>query len=389
MNTPERFISFLENKAEEYKKGCEEIGVCIYNRVQEAQREGKIPTILIPSRGAIPIFLVAYMSLCELLQSSLPFNCPVKFYPSPIFESFGIYNTSDGNEKGPFVDVVIYPFTADVSLEPKKGEELARQIRFSAAKGVIDLLMGERNSLDLLWHFFLLSKFNPTDREVAESIKRIPPSQNRQVILVDTAISGRAVSDITSAFNQFGHRCYSIVAVDERKRLNSDLEREIRSASRECDLVKIPLSLTEDKGACFLGLTAVNFSNFNEEEFFLRINQKTFSSDFYPQSCVWSLPPPTLRARYLECFIKFLNGLLNPDNIDWSDFDEEVRLLSDSHREFPIEGFGELEELFPSAQIIRAIELSSHIISIQLNPKQAEEWGREFLRRLIKEEYFY
>lgn len=387
MNNPERFILFLKNKTEEYKKGCEEIGVCIYDRVQEAQREGKIPTILIPSRGAIPIFLVAYMSLCELLQSSLPFNCPVKFYPSPIFEGFGIYNTSEGNEKGPFVDVVIYPFTADVSLEPKKGEELTRQIRFSAAKGVIDLLMGERNSLDLLWHFFLLSKFNPKDREVAESIKRIPPSQNRQVILVDTAISGRAVSDITFAFRQFGYPCDSIVAVDNRGKLQKDSERIIVSASRKHDFVEIPLSLTEDKGACFLGLTAINFSNFNEEGFFSRINRTTFPFDFYPQSCVWSLPPPILRGRYLGCFIKFLNGLLNPDNIDWSDFGEEVRLLSDSHREFPIERFGELEELFPSAQIIRAIELPSHIISIQLNPKQAEEWGREFLRKLIKEEY--
>lgn len=380
---------------EAYMEGCEELAVRLDTVIKKTIEKGLRPVVLIPSRGAVPIFLLARKILNDLDHAESPF-APAKanYYPSGVFEYLEDQTTQPNNPNAN-IDVVLYPFTADVSTEGK-AEWLAKKLRESSARAVLNLLGEEAPHEDLAWHQFIMDKLvENTDEspelkpnEVVKSLKSFPRMDNVQIILIDTVISGRASHDITSAFSALGHPVAPILAVDSTKggKFQSSRREEIK-ANTPWDLmdnngpfIDFPL-ITEDKGAALLGLCAVNFANFNEKGAFSKVSNRFKEPDLF-QSCVWTLPPTDIRGIYLNSFQKFLDvawRIYHNEEIT----DEEIAHLREVDHELTsgrskltpegISFFVRTNNSQPEGK-----ETASHIISLKLPDRVAQEWIQEF-----------
>lgn len=381
-----------EQNLEEYKRGCEEVASKILKVLYNVLDKGKRPTVLIPSRGALPIYFLAFENLKDLDDREI-FSGKMKHFPSCILSRLSGFELDEcANKDYSLVDVVVYPFTADVSVANNKNSiKLAEEIRKSATRAFLYLTLGkEEGKLDLEWYYFLMGKLNPqgeiyNPNEVVQSLRSLNSDQGRQIIILDTVISGRAASHITKAFKDQGHPVIAVLAVDSFKvKFQKDLKNQIISNTTESSwaygldpsdlFVTFPL-VSEDGGAGLLGVTALNFANFNEEGAFSKVDGM-FSYEFRPQSCVWALPPVSVAERYLRVYKAFINKCRNKESQDWNSLKREINELRWRRGKLPKK---EIEELLKEkADKIEADETSSHIISIKLPSKKAENWIREF-----------
>lgn len=383
-----------------YIEGCENLAIKLDTAIEKVIEAGKRPVVLIPSRGAIPISLLVRKFLTELRgEESFLGKKKANYYPT------GIFNYLEGEEAqtpnpNTDVDVILYPFTADVSLETNGDETLARELRNSCARSVMQIVKGvDYKQHDLEWYRFLMGKLseNPHDsnylkaRNILASLNSFKPTEDFQTIVIDTVVSGRAANDITTAFKTLGHTVLPLLAVDSTKGGKFDRRRkwEIEETLKPIwNLVpeggpfeEFPL-ISEDKGAALLGVVALNFINFNEVGAFNRVIQR-FLPNFKPQSCVWTLPPVAIRDMYLNNFRNFLdlawrsrNGSQNPPS------DEEIRKLHEISRSMTATheapSFSEISSQVPIEKGTELKETASHIVSVNLTDKQATDWIKEF-----------
>jgi len=400
-STPESKELSLDN-LESYINGCEEIAVRLHTSIQKIREQGKRPVILIPSRGAVPIFLLARRFMNELEEEhSCLSDKNARFYPEGIFDYLE-GNKTKTNERGPGkVDVILFPFTADVSLEGIKGDErLAELLRKSCARSILEIVEGTRyKSKDLNWYKFIMKKFNGSQEtqllkpdSIVTSIESYPQPKNPQIILIDTVISGRAANDVTEAFVGLAHPVVPILAVDSTKegkfqsRRRAQIIRtipwELIDEERGLPFVDFPL-LTEDKGSALLGVVAVNFINFNEESFFHKVDKK-YHQGYTPQSCVFTLPAISIREKYLSNFRRFIEiaWQSRSPNTQGEIYVQELnKLRRDSHNltyKHPAPSIEEISEIISIPQGTQIKETSSHIVSIHLPTTKAEQWIGEF-----------
>lgn len=86
------------------------------------------------------------------------FDLNINYYPKCIFSYLtnrGLVGESTGSDST--VDVVLYPFTADVlpAGDKRNSLGLAKNVRESATRAFLSLILGdERGELDLKWYFF-------------------------------------------------------------------------------------------------------------------------------------------------------------------------------------------------------------------------------------------
>lgn len=393
--------SLSAENIDRYVKGCGEIALTLNDMVESVLQQGQRPTILIPSRGAVPIYLIAASLLGKLDRDHLLLDPQrTRYFPNRIFEYLSAGRIKQNGPLEPKVDVVLYPFTADVTSEGKE-EYLARQLRYSATRAFLDLVSGERRSADLNWYFFLMSKMvagENTDlsaRAIVESLQEITTLDNRQTIIIDTVVSGRAASQILEAFRNLGHKALPLLAqdsIDGITRLQKEYRSSILQSTEEWykflpttpverAFVSFPL-ISEDKGAALLGVSAINFANFNREGVFQSVDER-FEYGFLPQSCIWSLPPVAkgLREIYLKSFHRFLDCCLDPDLVEgqWPKIHGEIKDLVSQHGRVDIKEVQALAQVDSGA---RAKESSSHIISVWLTEKQARNWIRDYSQSL-------
>ncbi len=387
---------------EAYVRGCGDIALCLHTTIKNVIETGKRPVILIPSRGAVPIFILARKILNELdEEKSYLSETNVRYYPHSIFNYLeGQAIQPPPPEDKTAIDVILYPFTADVSAEhSKRDEKLAKRLRESCTRSILEIVMGtDFKSYDLAWYQFLMQKLNSTPQDeahlkpsaISESIKSYPKSENSQIIIIDTVISGRAAHDIISAFSVLNHQVVPILAVDSAKggkfqsRRKADIEANIpwELIAEDGPFFHLPL-LTEDKGAALLGLVAVNFANFNEEGVFQNYDQR-FPSHFLPQSCLWTLPPISQRATYLANFRQFLDlaWQAHHNNIDetkLNQFKESSKALTATHYK---PSFQEISSMVKIPKGTDIKETASHIISLKLPQEEAANWIKEFASQL-------
>ncbi len=397
---------FSQREIGAYREGCEEIGLKLSEVVDKLIADGKKPTILIPSRGAIPIFLNAIDALRKGHDDG-PLGDPARthFYPDKIFQYLSSQITEEAcvrNSEKPCVDVVLFPFTADVSLDPDvasatsdttklnaEAEKLAKALRTSCARSIASLLYGDRSSADLKWNFFLSSKISPeafktfgsSAAEVEESLAQIEVGSDREIVLIDTVLSGRAVSNISEAFQALGHPITPVFAVDSKDgRLQARYAEKIRRSINptyitniDDQLARFPL-ITEDKGASVLGLSALNIGNFNSDKCF---RDAGFPDGFLPQSCLWLVPPQdNVSIDYNDVFHEFMN-LCNQGR-----YTGPYAGLIDTQLRFFLGKDGSKQPEFTES-VIRAkvksmSKTSSGIITVKIDPKTAREWVEEF-----------
>src|SRR3989344_2030050 len=408
--TAELTESITETKAinreniERYIEGCEELAVRLDTVIEKVAESGKRPVVLIPSRGAVPIFLLARRFLNELKgDASYLADRNTRYYPEGIFD-FLEGNQPQNPDNLTTVDVVLFPFTADVSLENSQDEALARELRSSCTRSVMKIVRGDKYSQhDLEWYQLLISKLkvqrqdpdilNP--RKIVESLNSYPASENTQIILIDTVISGRAANDITSAFQTLGHNVVPLLAVDNIKggkfqpRRKAEIQGTLRPIWEYLPeggiFVEFPL-ITEDQGSGLLGLVALNFVNFNQEEMFHNVD-RNFGTGFRPQSCVWTIPPVSAREQYLGNFKTFIDTAWNcrsgsPEpcsDQQIADLKDHSKPLTATHHAPTAQ---EINELVPVNRAADFKETASHIVSLRLPDLTAQKWIQEFSSKI-------
>lgn len=407
---------FTETEIKEYRDGCEELALKLSDTVSSILAAGKKPTILIPSRGAIPIFLNA-LDYLRKEKDITPLADPEKTYcfPDKIFQYLAPDVTKPGNPTDnpeEHIDVVLFPFTADVSvidsdkhvsptIDQKElndnAEKLAEKLRRSCASSIVNLLYGDHKSLDLKWHYFLLHKLNPSSfetfgssaDEIIRDLEGVQPDEDREIILIDTVLSGRAVSNISQAFKDLGHPITPVLAVDNkagrlqsrylsvvRRTVNMDY---VRGGDVNEQITRFPL-ITEDRGPALLGLSAINIVNFNNPDNFKgKKGEAEFPPDFLPQSCLWLVPPEDGNSHgldYIDIFQTVMRQCMNGYNSEeMARIDKELRYLlgkvGSKHVELP-------DDIVTNALKGSAVRTSSGIISAYIEPKEAKKWVDEF-----------
>lgn len=388
---------FSQKSIEKYVEGCSEVALTLGTVTNEILKAGKKPIILIPSRGAVPIFLLAH-EILKSLDNDHPLvsqGINVGYFPRKIFEVLSNRRITPSAQVETGIDVILYPFTADVSTETNSEEWLARKLRESCAKAFYDLVFKTSQYPEHLgWYYFLTSrmlknghdddKINPI--AIVEELKNYPGVNlnDSQIVLIDTVVSGRASQDIILAFAALGHKVTPILAVDSRSggHFQQPRKAEIERAMSwdymrgYSSFIDFPL-ITEDKGAALLGVSAINFANFNKPSFFRSIDSR-FRSDYLPQSCVWALPPDQQRGLYMESFHNFLDLCLKSqegDLMDLSGFRDRLWPFISTHGEVSEK---EVKQMAKVENGVSAKETASHIISVTLSDKQATDWVRDF-----------
>src|SRR5260221_1147454 len=136
---------------EAYIEGCYTLAEKLRDAVYEARAAGKKPTILIPSRGSLPLYVIG-MGLLQTMASQQKDTEPLlnprqtKHYPHGIFSYLSNGNIRENGPETSDIDVILYPFTADVSNEglggkqSKQAEASAQQFRESATLGFLQAL---------------------------------------------------------------------------------------------------------------------------------------------------------------------------------------------------------------------------------------------------------
>lgn len=382
----------LENLLE-YKKGCNIIGQKLEEAIEKVSEKGKRPTLLIPSRGAFPIFLLA-------LDKIKIGGYKIKYYPRCIFEYLSAQDLCEKSQ-GPSstkVDVVLYPFTADVRAEGTDSEELSKMIRKSATFAFLSLTLGiEEGKKDLEWYFFLMGKLNPQSwpanmnpQAVVESLRSLQKEKvERQVVILDTVVSGRAAYHITQAFKDLGHPVIPVLAVDSlrkgfQEQFRDRIIKNTLSASFNFGLysvnpyqepfLELPL-ISEDQGPALLGVIALNFTNFNQKGVFSAQTTGQFEYGFVPQSCLWV--PALKGSEESKIFKDFINLCRGPvhDSEDILNLRQEVEKVQRRGR-VDSRWVGLLVR--EGGRNCTATETGSHIISLTLSQSTSHKWIREF-----------
>lgn len=393
----------------EYVEGCQSLAFSLDRAVTKIIECGKRPTILIPSRGAVPIFLLMLETLQLADEAGIWANKnEIRYYPAQTFqllskERFGSHSKGSGS-----IDVILFPFTADVSSNTDNSEELALSLRQSCARAITALLFksSEQNKADLghidfAWHCFLLRKIKPglfqAEQKISEQFLpdniidaywSLSKNDKRETVLIDTVISGRAAANIITAFADLGHPVTPLLAAYAGRKRDSKFEQQIREKMQRDYLIDVgseymvefPL-ISEDKGAAMLGVAALNFTNFNNPNLFHQVEPSLFPQGYQPQSCIWIIPPE--KRGYLSTFYEFMQRCRSEfvrdayEREEWQKAKEFIKKVDRFHGELNIR---EIQDVTGLSDIVSAKETSSHIISVRLSQKKAESWIREFAR---------
>lgn len=394
---------FSRKQIEEYVDGCHHVGLNLLEVVEKVKEDGLKPTILIPSRGAVPIFFQAL----DYIRKENPGHYlldpqKTRYYPRGLlsYVSNGIVRENGQVTRGEpsEVDVLTYAFTADVSSNMTDSESQAKSFRESCSRAVVDLLFGDKNSVDLKWNFFLTQKLKRevfggmqmSPEDIVSSLSSIEKDNKRQIILIDTVISGRAASNITPSFANLNHPVVPILAVDNSTggRFRKEYRDLIRTSCNatlpymgsenfNMQIFDFPL-ISEDQGASLLGLSALNIANFNDAKAFRFTGQTGITQDTILQSCVWFLPP----KEYMELFHTFLKvcsrGLDDAGvKQEWNQASARIKQILKKN---PQPTQTEIRKILNSKHPpVRIDESSSHIISVLLDERVEKQWAQEFV----------
>jgi hypothetical protein len=375
---------FSSENLRAYAGACEEIGVRLAE-ILEKKEDGV--AILLPSRGAIPVFIGACFSLESLGMLDL-----IDLPPLTCFDYIRIRRKAalGGETQSQRTPVLIFPFTADVNFgdlvrEPEQQREIIEHMRRFGARAVMDFFKspGERNGLEYRL-FLAFLEVVERRRRMIEFYEEFP--QVEKLVVIDTVISGRASWTILNEWEKNGKNIKAIegggeiepiLVVDAMgRKVKEEFGKYIHSCG-SCHY--IPRILTEDRGAALEGVAAVVYP-----QLILAAHEK---SDLYPQGYPlfgsWHSVPSRVREVYLEIFNGFLatiEGIL--EGKDFKGLREnflqqisEAQVLSGRNS---VNG----EDLNPHHQITKVQETSAHVVQIYYSPQVVSDIIREITKRL-------
>lgn len=260
---------FKEENVMEYARVCLEIA----DELVEKSKKQNFDTLLIPSRGAVPLFIGSMYALRYLQEEDSDFerfthriNVPslIKEYVLP---KDAVSNDKDNDKK---INVLMVPFTADINMEKyakKNGvkkeissDEFTDSTRKYWAKfvhGLTEGRKGREKDLYLQFYLYLLKEIEGRE-ELASEYENSERVDN--IAMIDTVISGRASTTIIDSFRELKIEPYSLLVIDEDgKKLKELYANKIRMGeyNHQIKTFKIPRIFTEDKGASLEGVVSI------------------------------------------------------------------------------------------------------------------------------------
>ena len=252
-------------------------------------------TLLIPSRGAVPLFLGAIYSATKLRSFGKIYND----FCENIKMQDTLYDLVHENVKINKIfskdsfKVLLMPFTADLNMprfDPRlDNDEFTRKTRgyWANVTNAFFKTTSERKKDPYFLSFvdFILRDVERKE-DLAECYSKFPKINNFS--LIDTVISGRASNHILSSFENLANKeknsnlnPHSFLVIDENgEKLKNHYFQYLHKKRLKglATMYKIPRIVSEDEGASLLGVAAVIYPsimkiskefNLNGKEFFV------------------------------------------------------------------------------------------------------------------------
>lgn len=372
---------FSSENLRAYGEACLTVGMNLAELLENPR--GKT-VILLPSRGAIPIFDGALLALNEIgLAKKIilpPLSC-FEYVRNKIYQEDSEQEKTGKNS----VDVLIFPLTADINVSGLVKEEQERDfidgMRRFGARVVLDFFKSPNRRRSREFNLFLaFLRAVEGRRDIINFYQEFPAID--RLLIIDTVISGRASWTIFDEWERSGkkiggEKINPILIIDGNgERLKSEFRKYVDSCS---SCIKIPRILSEDRGAALEGVVAVVYPGL----ILAAHGRQDFYPEGYPLFGSWHSVPPHANEIYLGVFNRFLEtieAVIKNDEKSFltakNDFLEKLR------RSGALATRGEINEreLKISHGPFEAEETSAHVLQIYFPEKVQEEIIREILK---------
>ncbi len=223
-------------------------GIDVARAVQRLRSDG-YESMIVPSRGAVPVLNVAQAYYRRIVQPCMSRDDRIGVGLAPGF--------------GPLTRSLDTPFTADAGRLRVPGLSTA-QIRRFWARVVAAIVRRQADS-----PYYRLFRFV---RDEVCHVGHHPSIEWRiegeRFLFIDTVVSGRAVTEIVDAFDAEGlTEIHYILLLDEcGQAMRAPYDQRIRALAAEgrATLVEVPSLFTEDQGPAVSGLWSVVVPKFME-----------------------------------------------------------------------------------------------------------------------------
>lgn len=378
-------LIFSEENLLDYGRACLDVALDLSGR--------DLDTLLIPSRGAFPIFLGAISAIKFLKKDYKDFE-DLYNKLNPIINVNGwLQEYLQGNKKNRDypINILFSPFTADLNILDKRVDniemtELVRNYWSKVTKSFF-LSPEERKKNPYFKSFAdIILRFIEKREDLAVKYENFPVSKNMG--LIDTVISGRASSTILDCFERIEVEPYSILVVDDNgKKLKTPFKQKLekRNYDRDVKLIYTSRLVSEDEGACLEGVVALVYPTIMVDSFTLKYENETF----FLGAGSWHYPPLS-GSIYSNNFRLFMNTIRDAVEVNVSGkyckrrkrYDPEESFLN-SRRAFleNMEKFNFLGmkdssvspfNLNPSLNVINPYETGSHVLHVPFDKDSNE-----------------
>lgn len=268
---------FSKENISYYAEACRDTA---WRMVEMIMDRGREPiTVLIPSRGAVPFIIGAIKAIKEDPE----INKFVKeafgtenFVELPSLSCFDVVRDTSETPGKPLVRMLLLPFTADASFyeeEVKNNKDLVGDMRRFMTRVASEILFKapqKRVSKEFQLYLNFLKEVEGRS-SLAQFYEEFQPVKTGEPVLyIDTVISGRASDTIVDEFEKLGvnigfrvdSQLVPLLVVDNYGlSLAPRFRRYVDQFSATKSVLKVPKILSEDRGAAFLGITAVIYEN--------------------------------------------------------------------------------------------------------------------------------
>ncbi len=345
-----RAAEFTSENLRDYAKRCVEIGMDLPGC--------EFDTLLIPSRGAVPVFLGSVYALKYLSKENKLYKNVLDKLTAPLTIKKGILPKAQDNAMGEDdIKVLPYPLTADINLtlyEPHANNDYySTSIREGAVKTIKSFFKEPHERIeDPYFNFFsnILSKVEKRDKLALEyaTYPRI-----RSMAMIDTVISGRAVATILNAFGEEGIHPEAFLVVDRsggkvrkdlqeqlgykkydksdehflyQKRMGRTIKNDATIDRRKIKFYEVNRIMTEDTGCALQGVSATVYPSLIIEG-----NRKLFPGLGRVAAGTWHALPRERSHRRI--FYHFINTLKSAVNLECADLCGEGKQVIDRKEE--------------------------------------------------------
>lgn len=382
---------FSEANISYYAEACRDTAWRMIEMIMD--RGGEPITVLIPSRGAVPFIIGAIKAIKEdpgINKFVKEAFGTANFVELPSLSCFDLVRDTSEAPGKPLVRMLLLPFTADASFygeEVRNEKDLVgdmRRFMTRVASEILFIAPQKRTSQEFQLYLNFLKEVEGRNGLAQFYEEFQPVKRGEPVLYIDTVISGRASDTIVDEFERLGvntgfradSQLVPLLVVDNYGlSLGPRFRKYVDQFSATKSVLKVPKILSEDRGAAFLGITAVIYENLITTA----TNSHPECGDLAPCFGAWHDVPSKDALLFKGVFKQFIELIGQKISGRDENFTEKRReFLSSILKRRILEtrdriGHSETKEFFRRGLPFEsARETGSHIIQIRLPASTAE-----------------